>query len=91
MRLLTWSFAQVRVEALGLEHDEQGSPAEQHGREEQVLDDRRHRHPPAAGEGRGQRGSHVGSGSLAWTEVMELRLEPGGQRGGGGDILHFIK
>lgn len=69
---LTPSFAQVGVEALRLEHNEQGAPAQQHSREKQVLDDRRHRHPPAAGEGCGERGSHLswvrGCTSRAWLE-----------------------
>ena len=53
--------ARVRVEALRFEHDEQGAPAEQHGREEQVFDDRGHGHPPAARKGCGQGWSHGGA------------------------------
>lgn len=86
---LTRSLAQVGVEALRLEHDEQGSPAQQHGGEEQVLDDCRHRHPPAAGEGCGEGGSHLswvrGGTSLAWLEVRERLPEPGRQDGGDND------
>jgi len=55
---LAFFVAKVRVEAFGLEHDEEGSPSEQHGGEEQVLDDGGHRHPPAPGERRGQARSH---------------------------------
>lgn len=77
---LTWSLAHVRVKALRFEHDEQGTPAQQHSREKQVFDDRRHRHPPAAGKSCGQGGSHRcwdrNFTWLAWLED-ERRLLPG--------------
>lgn len=61
--LLTWEGAQVGVEALRLEHDQEGSPAQENGRKEEVLHDGRAGHPPAAPVGRGKRGSHDGGRS----------------------------
>lgn len=55
---LTFFVAQVRVKTLGLEHDEEWPPSQQHSREEQVLNDGSDRHPPASGEGGGQGRSH---------------------------------
>lgn len=47
---LTFFVAKVGVEALGLEHDEERPPSQQHSGEQQVLDDGGHRHPPAPAE-----------------------------------------
>lgn len=58
--LLTWEGAQVGVEALRLEHDQEGSPAQEDGGEEEVLHDSRAGHPPATPVGRGEGGSHDG-------------------------------
>lgn len=66
-RWLTLLVAEVRVEALGLEHDEERAPSQQHSGEEQILNDGGHCHPPAPGERRGQGGSHGRGG----TEVGE--------------------
>lgn len=63
---LTFLVAHVGVEALGLEHDEERAPSQQHGGEQQVLNDGGHGHPPAPGEGCGQGRSHgrrLGAGS----------------------------
>lgn len=58
--LLTWEGAQVGVEALRLEHDQEGSPAQEDGGEEEVLHDSRAGHPPATPVGCGESGSHDG-------------------------------
>lgn len=55
---LTLLAAKVRVEALWLEHDEERSPSQQHSREEQILNDSSHCHPPAPGKCCGQGWSH---------------------------------
>ena len=62
---LTGLFAEIGVEALRFQHDEQRAPAQQHSGEQQVLHNRSHRHPPAAREGRGQCWSH-GSKRARW-------------------------
>ena len=51
---------QVGVEAFLLQHDEQRAPSQQHGGEEQILDDRRHGHPPPSPVRCGQAGCHAG-------------------------------
>ena len=51
---------QVGVEAFLLQHDEQRAPSQQHSGKEQVLDDRRHGHPPPSPVCRGQARRHAG-------------------------------
>lgn len=76
-KLLTRSPAEVRVEPLWLQHDEQRSPAQQHGREQQVFHNCRHCHPPAPGKSCGQGGSHLCwitcSNTPAWREGWQLK------------------
>lgn len=70
---LTFLVAHVGVEALGLEHDEERAPSQQHGGEEQVLDDGRHRHPPAPAERGGQSRSHGWRWKETWSGAEECR------------------
>lgn len=67
-RAAGFTWAQVGVEAFPLQHDEQGAPAKQHSRAQQVLNDRCHRHPPAPPVGLEERGRH---GCCAAMEGME--------------------
>ena len=54
-----FTCAQVRVEALPLEHDEQRAPSQEHRRTQQVLYHRRHGHPPAPPIGLEERRPHA--------------------------------
>lgn len=64
-RRLTWLRAQVGVEALRLEHDEQRAPAQEDCREEEVLQHSGAGHPPAAPMGSGQGGRHGAAAAAA--------------------------
>lgn len=74
---LTRFSAEVGVEAFRLEHDEQGAPAQQHSREQQVLYDRSHSHPPAPGEGCGQGGCHLHGEKRGTMRLVERRRAGG--------------
>ena len=55
---LTWLRTQVGVKALGLEHDEQRTPAQEDCGEKEVFQHSGAGHPPAAPMGSGQGGRH---------------------------------
>lgn len=51
-------MTQVGIKPFCFQHDEEGPPAQQDSREEQVLDDGRECHPPAPAMGSSKRGCH---------------------------------